>query len=94
MFIESVCYYKSSSEQIFSKKLTWVPLCSSRQTKEGYTVKKGNREIYELAHESELRKTHLHFVAISNHLSKIDSRLLACLLACLLARVEFVARDD
>ena len=31
----------------------------------------------ELAHESELRKTHLHFVEISSPHSKIDSGLLA-----------------
>ena len=41
------------------------------------TVKKGNREISESAHESELTKANLHFVEITVF-SIIISRLLAC----------------
>ena len=44
-------------------------------------MKNGNREISELAHESELRKTHLHFVVKSILIHQ-------AFLACSLARVK------
>ena len=50
---------------------------------------KGNREIFELAHKFELRKTYLHFLEI--RIIIIHQSFLAC---SALARVKCFARDD